>query len=143
MATLPSGSRQGLRARQDAERTARDVNRFRRAFAVALRGVALAWRQEPNLRLEVLIAVLVLILATWLSAPFAPLLLVMGLVFVAEILNSSVERMVDLLSPEPHELAGNAKDLAAAAVLLAALTAAGVGVVVLGPPLLGRLGFGA
>lgn len=119
------------------------MNRFRKAFAVALRGASLAWREEPNLRLEALIAVLVLILATWLRAAFAPLLLVMGLVLVAEVFNSAIERMVDLSSPEPHELAGNAKDLAAAAVLLASLTAVAVGAVVLGPPLLAKLGLGS
>lgn len=143
MATLPPGSRQDPGARPHAQRTIRDVNRFRKAFAVALRGASLAWREEPNLRLEALIAVLVLILATWLRAAFAPLLLVMGLVLVAEVFNSAIERMVDLSSPEPHELAGNAKDLAAAAVLLASLTAVAVGAVVLGPPLLAKLGLGS
>lgn len=119
------------------------MSRFRRACEFALRGLVLAWRQEPNLRIEVLIAAAVILLASWLRAPVAPLFLVMGLVFVTEVLNSAVERIVDLLSPDPHELAGQAKDLAAAAVLLASLTAVAIGLAVLGPPLLAKLGLGA
>ncbi len=55
-------------------------------------------------------------------------------------LNTVVERLVDLAIATPHPLAGQAKDVAAGAVLLASLAAAVIGVLVLGPPLVERLG---
>lgn len=64
------------------------------------------------------------------------LVLAMGLVWSAEALNTAVEFVVDLVSPEHHELAGKAKDSAAAGVLLASIAAAVVGVIVFGPHLL-------
>jgi diacylglycerol kinase len=56
-------------------------------------------------------------------------------VWATELLNTGIERAVDLASPDDHELAKIAKDAAAGAVLVASLYAAAVGVVVLGPPL--------
>lgn len=61
------------------------------------------------------------------------LILAVGVVWAAEAANTSVEYLVDLVHPEWHPLAGRVKDLAAAAVLLAALAAAGVGMLVFLP----------
>lgn len=80
--------------------------------------------------------------AFWLQLgrlDWAVLLLTIALVWVAEFVNTAVEAVVDLLSPELHPLAKVSKDVAAAAVLLAALAAAGIGLLVLGPPLWARL----
>ena len=63
--------------------------------------------------------------------------LAIGLVLTAEAFNTAIEAVVDLASPEQHPLAGRAKDVAAGAVLLAAVTAVVVGVLVFGPHLLG------
>jgi diacylglycerol kinase len=60
----------------------------------------------------------------------------MGIVWVAEFFNTSIESVVDLASPELTPLAGIAKDVAAAAVLVGAGTALLTGLVILGPPLL-------
>jgi diacylglycerol kinase len=62
-------------------------------------------------------------------------MLTVGLVWVAEFVNTSVEAVVDLLSPDIHPLAKVAKDVAAAAVLIAALAAVVIGLLILGPPL--------
>ena len=70
---------------------------------------------------------------------WAILLLTIALVWVAEFVNTAVEALVDLLSPEIHPLAKAAKDIAAASVLIAALAALVVGLLVLGPPLWLRL----
>jgi diacylglycerol kinase len=67
------------------------------------------------------------------------LVLTVALVWVAEFVNTAVEAVVDLLSPNIHPLAKVAKDVAAAAVLIAALAAVVVGLLVLGPPLWARL----
>ena len=67
------------------------------------------------------------------------LMLTIALVWVAEFVNTSMETVVDLLSPDIHPLAKIARDVAAASVLMAALDAAVVGLLVLGPPLWLRL----
>lgn len=117
-----------------------DRARLGRSFAVAGAGLARAWATQPNLRIEVVIGLLALGLAAWLEAPAAPILLACALVLALELMNSAVEAVVDLASPQLHPLAGTAKDLAAAAVLTASIGAVVVGLVVLGPPLLTRVG---
>jgi diacylglycerol kinase len=61
------------------------------------------------------------------------------MVFAAEFLNTSIEAVVDLASPDHHPLAKIAKDVGAAAVLVAALAAILVGLLILGPPLWAKL----
>lgn len=114
-------------------------NRLIRSFSVAGAGFRQAWRTQPNLRLEALIGVAAILLAAWLRAPAAPIALACTVVLALELLNSAVESVVDLASPEYHPLAGTAKDLAAAAVLTAAVGATVVGLIVLGPPLWSEL----
>jgi diacylglycerol kinase (ATP) len=70
------------------------------------------------------------------------LVLAIGLVWATEALNTALESLADALRPDPHPLVGRAKDAAAGGVLLAALAAAGVGLLVLGPHLLAWLGWG-
>lgn len=65
-----------------------------------------------------------------------------ALVLAAELLNTAIEKAVDLAMPERHPLAGVAKDAAAGAVLVAAIGAALIGLLVLGPPLLAWLNIG-
>lgn len=81
-----------------------------------------------------------LALALWLGV--APWLLLIGWTMVIgfELLNTALEQIVDLVSPERNELAGRAKDLAAAGVLVTALGAAVLTAASLLPPLLARLG---
>jgi len=55
--------------------------------------------------------------------------------WVAEGLNTAIERLTDLVSPDYHPLAGRAKDIAAGAVLLAALGAISIGIIIFGPRL--------
>ncbi|TFH37190.1 MAG: diacylglycerol kinase family protein [Anaerolineales bacterium] len=67
---------------------------------------------------------------------WATLVLAIGLVWTAEFVNTALEAVVDLASPETHPLARVGKDVGAAAVLIAALVAALIGLFILGPPLL-------
>jgi diacylglycerol kinase (ATP) len=108
----------------------------------ALRGVRVAWREQANLRIEAAIAVAALGLAAWLGVSLVPVLLCCGLVLAAELLNSAVEAIVDLVAPDPDPRAGRAKDVAAGGVLVAAAAAALVGLLHLGPALLDRLAKG-
>lgn len=113
------------------------LGRRRRAFGFrdAARGLAWAWRGGRNLRIESLVGALALATAVWLDVPLAPVLLACGLVLAAEMMNTAIETVVDLVRPEFDPLAGRAKDVAASAVLVAAGTSLTVGLVVLGPPL--------
>ena len=110
-----------------------------RAFAFAFEGLAWAWRCQPNFRLEALIGILALLAALWFRVNAVPILLCSGLVLCLELINSALEAVVDLASPQQHHLAKRAKDAAAAAVLLASLMSVLVGLWVLGPPLLSFL----
>lgn len=113
--------------------------RLKRSFSVAGSGLSRAWTTQPNLRLETFIGVGALLLAAWLRAPAAPIVLACIVVLSLELMNSAVETAIDLVSPDPHPLAGTTKDLAAAAVLTAAIGAVIVGLIVLGPPLLAKV----
>lgn len=70
------------------------------------------------------------------SGEWLAIILASGLVLSAEAFNTAIELVVDLVSPDFHPLAKNAKDVAAAAVLIAAATAAIVGVVIFLPRIL-------
>ena len=66
---------------------------------------------------------------------WAILTLMIGAVIAAESANTAIEYVVDLVSPEYHELARRSKDAAAGAVLIMAITAVVIGGLILGPPL--------
>jgi diacylglycerol kinase len=113
------------------------------AFGWALRGIGAALRTEPHLRFHAAATLAVVVLAAVLplgTAERALLALAVGLVWVAELVNTALEGLVDLVSPGLHPGAGRVKDVAAGAVLVAATSAAVCGVLVLGPPLLAALG---
>ncbi|WP_400192786.1 diacylglycerol kinase family protein [Hymenobacter sp. B81] len=108
------------------------------SFGFALKGIRTALTTEPHLRFHALAAGLVV--AVGLGLPltrhdWALLALAIGAVWTAELLNTALETLVNLVSPEFHPLAGRVKDVAAGAVLVTALAAAAVGLLVLGPPL--------
>ena len=92
-----------------------------------------------------IVPVLVVVLGLWLRIAWTqwpPLLLAVALVWMAEFINSALEAIVDLASPGRHPLARVGKDVGAAAVLIAALAAAAIGLIILLPPLTARLGLG-
>ena len=115
------------------------------SFRCALTGLGYTVRTQRNARIHVSIAVLAVIAGLILDLPgsdWAIIGLTMGFVFVAEMFNTVMETVVDLATEEYHPLARQAKDVAAGAVLIAAITAVAVGILILAPPLLARLGLG-
>ena len=95
-------------------------------------------RTQHNVWIHSTIATLVFILALWLQLPprdWAVLILTVAMVFSAEFVNTAIEAVVDLASPDKHPLAKIGKDVGAAAVLVAALAAILIGLLILGPPL--------
>lgn len=114
------------------------------SFRCAFKGVGITVASQAHARIHLLAALLVVFLADWLAISaleWGLLLLAIALVWVSETINTAIEFVVDLASPEFHVLAGKAKDVAAGAVLLAALLAAAIGLIVLAPKLLLRLGY--
>jgi len=116
-----------------------------RSFGHAFAGIVHVVRTQRNAWIHAIATVTVVALGLWLRIPaaqWAPLLLAIALVWMAEFINTALEAIVDLASPERSPLARVGKDVGAAAVLIAALAAAVVGMVILLPPLLPRLGLG-
>jgi len=115
------------------------LQRFARSLGYAWAGVLHVARTQPNWRIHVTIALVVILAALWLRvslAELAVLALTIGIVLALEAMNTAVESAVDAIGAPPSTPAKHAKDAAAAAVLLAAITAIVVGVIVLGQHLL-------
>ncbi|MBI1346732.1 diacylglycerol kinase family protein [bacterium] len=113
-----------------------------RSFGHAAHGVWLTVQTQRNARIHVGMAIAVIIVGFWLrldALRWSILTVTMAAVFVAETINTAVEALVDLLSPQFHERAKVAKDVAAGAVLLLSVAAVIVGLLILGPPLYQRL----
>ncbi|MBI4758776.1 MAG: diacylglycerol kinase family protein [Chloroflexi bacterium] len=110
-----------------------------RSFHHAFSGLVDAWRTQRNLRLHLLAAVLAVGLGLALGmalVELAILCLTIGLVLSAELFNTAVETLMDLVHPDHHPLAKAAKDVAAGAVLVTAGTAVLVGALLYGPHLI-------
>lgn len=113
---------------------------LRASFAYAWAGIRFAWKSQRNFRLEVYIGALALGLALWLQVNLVLVLLLIALVLGLELLNTALEAVVDLVSPNYHPLAKAAKDVAAAGVLVVSGIAALIGFILFLPPLVSRLG---
>ena len=112
------------------------------AFGHAFRGWWYVLTTQHNAWIHAVVAILVFILAFWLKLPthdWAILILTVTMVFTAEFINTAIEAVVDLASPQKHPLAKVGKDVGAAAVLIAALAAVLIGLLILGPPLWEKL----
>lgn len=118
------------------------AGRFR-AFRYAFAGIRYAFGQ-PNFRIQLSLGIIALILAALFRLPLSEwlaLILVSLAVLTLEMLNTVIESVVDLVSPDYHPLAKTAKDVAAGAVLLGAIASLIVGVFIFVPHvwhLLGR-----
>lgn len=112
------------------------------SFRHALRGWWYVLRTQRNAWIHVNIAVAVFAAALWLrlsALDWAIIILTAAMVFTAEFLNTAIEAVVDLASPQKHPLAKVGKDVGAGAVLIAAIAALLIGALILGPPLWARL----
>ena len=108
------------------------------------RGLRQAVQTQRTMRIHVALAVAITVALVWLDLPVveaAAVVLAIAGVLAAELLNTAVEVLVDLhVGDQYHVLAGRAKDLSAAGVLVAAIGAAAVGLLVLGRPAAAVLG---
>ena len=100
--------------------------RIIKAAGYSWRGLRAAWQHEAAFRQEAIAALVAVAIACWLDVDIITRVLLIGsvvLVVIVEILNSAIEAVVDRIGQERHPLAGRAKDMGSAAVLLAILLA--------------------
>lgn len=112
-----------------------NASKFFKSFRYAVAGIVTATK-EQNLRFHLLSAVIVLLagIFTGLSMiEWLIIVLVMALVIGTEMVNTAIERVVDLASPEIHPLAKEAKDIAAGAVLVFAVISVIIGLLIFLP----------
>ena len=109
-----------------------------RSFKDAFRGLAVLVATQPNARVHAALTIAALALGWWLAlakTEWLFLVMAIGLVWVAEGFNTAIEFLVDMVSPEMDPRAGRVKDVAAGAVLAAAVTAIAVGALIFFPKL--------
>jgi len=107
-----------------------------RSFRFAFAGLATLVRTQPNARIHAVATVAVIALGLLLrltAAEWCWIALAITAVWVAEALNTSLEFLADATCPDIHPLVKQSKDVAAAAVLIAAVGAAVIGALVFGP----------
>ncbi|MEK7498008.1 MAG: diacylglycerol kinase family protein [Patescibacteria group bacterium] len=110
-----------------------------KSFGYAGRGLVDALRDEPNLRIHLLVTVIVIILGFIFRlgpTEWAVLTVCVTLVISLELINTVLEEMVDLASPEISETARKAKDISAAAVFTSSVGAILVGLLLFLPKIL-------
>ena len=118
--------------------------RFIQSFKDAAKGVAYTFKHGQNFRVQVMAAILVIILMFFLSVSKYEaiiLCLMITLVLLLELLNTAVEKMLDLLKPRMSLHVETVKHIMAAMVLLASCAAGIIGAVILLPPIIERLRF--
>lgn len=109
------------------------MKRFFSSFGYAWTGLRRAWSEQPNLRFHTVAATIVIAFAFYVQVSggeWIALGLTIGMVITAELINTAIENLVDLISPENNPLAGKIKDVAAGAVLVSAATAIVVGCII-------------
>lgn len=114
-----------------------------RSFRYAFAGWWFVIRTQRNAWIHAVVSVAVLLVSTWLklaARDWAIIVFAIAMVWTAEFINTALEAVVDLAShQEHHELARVGKDVGAAAVLIASLASALIGLLILGPPLWEKL----
>lgn len=114
------------------------LTRIIKAAGYSWKGIRAAWQHEAAFRQEAVAGIIAIMVACWLDVDAITRVLLIGsvmLVIIVEILNSAVEAVVDRIGSEIHPLAGRAKDMGSAAVLLTILLAIFVWIMLLVPHL--------
>lgn len=109
--------------------------KFFRGFGYAFKGLWVATSEQLNMKVHLLAAVAVVAVGFYFKVTLTEwciLTLCIGAVIALEIINTALEYLVDLVSPQQHPLAGKIKDVSAGAVLVMAITAAVIAVLIFG-----------
>lgn len=109
----------------------------------ALAGWLYMLRRQKNTRIMSFASILILAMALWLrvtAIEWALLIVVITIVWLTEFINAGIEAAIDIAAPDIHPMAQVGKDVASAAVLLGVVASILVGLLILAPPLLAKLG---
>ncbi len=109
------------------------MKQFIQSFVFAAKGIRQAIRGQRNLKIHIAIAMAVTAAGVHYaisSTEWGLVILAIGLVITAELMNTSIEALVDLVESRDHPLAGKIKDIAAGSVLVASVCAAAIGILV-------------
>lgn len=107
-----------------------------RSFGYAWKGLTTAVREQRNVKIHLAVSVFVVTFAYWVNVTLVEwcvLVIMIGLVLAAELFNTAIEYLVDLISSQHHPLAGKVKDIAAAAVLVLSGVSVIVGFIIFAP----------
>lgn len=110
--------------------------RFLNSMKYAMAGIFHFLKSEPNSRIHLLATILVISAGLWFKIcrlSWVGVILSIGLVWCAEMFNTTMEKAMDIISPEKTEQARTIKDMAAGAVLIAAIISAITGIVIFLP----------
>lgn len=117
--------------------------KFAKSFKYAIEGLHLAVTLDQNVRIHIIIGVIVILAAFFMRASLFEFLFILFAIFfvlITEFINTAIEEMTNLITQEHRREARIAKDVAAAAVFLAALFALVVGIIIFVPKFLVLLG---
>lgn len=116
-----------------------DLKKQLRSFGYAWQGIKSCIGKEQNLSFHLIVTCIVIIAGIAFNITrmeWMIILLCIGVVIAAELFNTAIERLVDLVSPGRHPIAGQVKDIAAGAVLVCAVAAAIIGLIIFAPYIL-------
>jgi len=109
------------------------------AFTCAAQGIGYAFTTQRNIKIYIVVAALAIVLGFLLgisAIEWIAIILCMSLVFAGECLNTAIESVVDMVSPEYSDLAKHAKNCAAGAVLVCSISSLIVAAFIFIPPVL-------
>ena len=115
------------------------IKRLRKSFGYAFKGIDDVIKHEPNMKIHVVVAILVVIMAFILKVSIIEwiiLVLLIGAVLDAEKINTTIENLVDMYTKEYDEKAKIVKDTAAGTVLILAITSAIIGLIIFIPKII-------
>ena len=115
------------------------IKRLRKSFGYAFKGIDDVIKHEPNMKIHVVVAILVVIMAFILTLSIIEwiiLVLLIGAVLAAETINTTIENLVDMYTNEYDEKAKVVKDTAAGTVLILAITSAIIGLIIFIPKII-------
>ena len=118
------------------------IKRFFKSFIYAGEGIISALKTEQNLLLDLIIGILTIIIGFLLkisTVEFAIILLTIALVISMELINTSIEYVVDMAMPEIHPLAKLSKDIGSGAVLVSSTIAVIIGLIIYLPKVIDLL----
>jgi len=127
---------------RDERKSQKGIKKFINSFKYPISGLKYAYKNEQNLAIDVLIMCVVIVAGIIFKisvAEWAILTITIGLVLSLELINTSIEALVDLVTEEYHPLAKVAKDTSAAAVLVLAIVSVIEGLIIFLPKLINLL----